>query len=126
MHNLQLGRNTIANSAMYRHELPEKNDLSNQNIKDRYYGRNDPVAKKIMTGHATQQGLQPPEDQAIVSSIIYYPQPPYLCHLLQTSLFLSSLPESVNEQSLRTAVVSSLPSIPPSSVKSVVHVAKSR
>lgn len=30
-----------------RHELPVKNDLSHQNIKDRYYGHNDPVAEKL-------------------------------------------------------------------------------
>lgn len=50
-----------------RHEIPEKSDLSNQNIKDRYYGRNDPVAKKMLSGFAGKQGLQPPEDTSIVS-----------------------------------------------------------
>lgn len=51
------------------HEIPDKNELSNQNIKDRYYGRNDPVAKKILRQNATTLGLQPPEDQSIVSSL---------------------------------------------------------
>ncbi|KAG8933277.1 Pre-mRNA-splicing factor slt11 [Tulasnella sp. 418] len=92
----------------YRHELPQKNELSHQNIKDRYYGRNDPVARKIMSTHAAEKGLQPPEDTSI------------------TSLFLSSLPEKTTEQSLRAAVVASVPSIPVASIKSVVHVAKSR
>ena len=34
----------------YRHEKPTDPDdpLSKQNIKDRYYGQNDPVAEKIM------------------------------------------------------------------------------
>jgi hypothetical protein len=50
-----------------RHEMPEKNELSNQNIKDRYYGRNDPVAKKILSTHAASRGLQPPDDESIVS-----------------------------------------------------------
>jgi len=92
----------------YRHEMPEKTELSTQNIRDRYHGTNDPVARKIMTGYATSQGLPPPDDTSI------------------TSLFLTSLPESATEQSIRTALVSSLPSVPPAQYKSVVHVAKNR
>ena len=49
-----------------RHEMPVQNELSKQNIQDRYHGRNDPVAKKIMSTHAANMGLQPPEDQNIV------------------------------------------------------------
>lgn len=50
----------------YRHEKPVVNELSNQNMQDRYYGRNDPVAKKILAANAEAQGLKPPEDQSIV------------------------------------------------------------
>ena len=32
----------------YRHEMPTSGPLSEQNIKDRYYGVNDPVANKVM------------------------------------------------------------------------------
>ncbi|TFK55092.1 hypothetical protein OE88DRAFT_1674668 [Heliocybe sulcata] len=92
----------------YRHEMPVDNELSKQNIQDRYHGRSDPVAKKIMAGHAATMGLQPPEDQSV------------------TSLFLSSLPSAATEQSIRTRVAHSLPAIQPSQIKSVVHVAKSR
>ena len=46
--------------------MPVQNELSKQNIQDRYHGRNDPVAKKILSGHAANMGLQPPEDQSIV------------------------------------------------------------
>lgn len=46
--------------------MPVQNELSKQNIQDRYHGRNDPVAKKIMSGHAAAMGLQPPEDQNVV------------------------------------------------------------
>ena len=53
-----------------RHEMPIVNELSKQNIQDRYHGRNDPVAKKIMTTHAQSMGLQPPEDQTIVRSSV--------------------------------------------------------
>ena len=49
-----------------RHEMPVQNDLSKQNIQDRYHGRNDPVAKKILSTHAANKGLQPPEDTSIV------------------------------------------------------------
>ncbi|KAK7693720.1 hypothetical protein QCA50_003292 [Cerrena zonata] len=92
----------------YRHEMPTNNELSKQNIQDRYHGHNDPVARKIMNTHATSMGLAPPEDKAI------------------TSLFLTSLPTSATEESIRLRVVQTLPSVPQTQIKSVVHVAKSR
>lgn len=51
----------------YRHELPVDNDLAKQNIKDRYYGTNDPVAKKML--NRTERGRLPkaPEDKTITS-----------------------------------------------------------
>ncbi|KAH7340216.1 pre-mRNA-splicing factor SLT11 [Rhizoctonia solani] len=96
------------NECPYRHEMPNQNELSHQNIKDRFYGRNDPVAKKILSVHAVKQGLEPPQDQSV------------------TSLFISSLPADATEASVRTALLNSIPSIPPTAVKSVVHVEKSR
>lgn len=51
----------------YRHEQPTEGALANQNIKDRYYGNNDPVARKILRGFADEKGLAPPEDTSIVS-----------------------------------------------------------
>ncbi|KAF9265457.1 hypothetical protein L218DRAFT_957038 [Marasmius fiardii PR-910] len=92
----------------YRHEEPADNELSRQNIQDRYHGNNDPVAKKILAQNLATQGLQPPEDQSIMS------------------LFLSSLAPASTEQSIRTRVLQSLPSIDPARLKSVVHVEKSR
>ncbi|POW18884.1 hypothetical protein PSHT_05295 [Puccinia striiformis] len=59
----------------YRHEVPVENELSKQNIQDRYHGRNDPVARKILSAYASTTGLEPPTDETIIS------------------LFLSSLPE---------------------------------
>ena len=50
----------------YRHEMPVDNELSNQNLQDRYYGRADPVARKILSTHAESQGLKPPDDVTIV------------------------------------------------------------
>ena len=55
-----------------RHEMPVDNELSKQNIVDRYHGRNDPVAKKIMSTHAATMGLQPPEDLNIVRRPAFY------------------------------------------------------
>ncbi|KIJ41278.1 hypothetical protein M422DRAFT_229735 [Sphaerobolus stellatus SS14] len=92
----------------FRHEKPADNGLQHQNIQDRYHGRNDPVAKKIMSQYSDSQGLAPPEDKSI------------------TSLFFSSLPPSTNEQNLRTTVVTSIPSIPASQIKSVLYVEKTR
>lgn len=53
----------------YRHEKPVDNELAHQNIQDRYHGRNDPVAKKIMGAHAESQGLKPPDDITIVNPL---------------------------------------------------------
>ncbi|PPQ63075.1 hypothetical protein CVT24_005930 [Panaeolus cyanescens] len=92
----------------YRHEIPENNELSHQNLQDRYHGRNDPVARTIMSSHAETQGLKPPDDTSI------------------TSLFLTALPTTSTELSIRTCVLKSLPSIQASDLKSVVHVAKTR
>jgi hypothetical protein len=50
-----------------RHEMPKENGLEKQNFQDRYYGRNDPVAKKILQGVAESKGLKAPEDKEIVS-----------------------------------------------------------
>ncbi|KAK9718173.1 Pre-mRNA-splicing factor slt11 [Basidiobolus ranarum] len=54
----------------YRHELPEDNELSHQNIKDRYYGSNDPVAKKILA-RANTSKLNPPSDPTITSIFLH-------------------------------------------------------
>ena len=52
--------------AVSSHEVPVDNELSKQNIQDRYFGKNDPVARKILSGHAENQGLKPPEDESVV------------------------------------------------------------
>lgn len=52
----------------FRHEMPEENkDLAKQNIKDRYHGVNDPVAKKILNRTRDMRpSLAPPEDRSVV------------------------------------------------------------
>ncbi|KAJ2955762.1 hypothetical protein NQZ79_g8285 [Umbelopsis isabellina] len=57
----------------YRHELPEENDLSHQNIRDRYYGSNDPVAKKMLNRvRGGNTALTPPEDKSVTSMDFFY------------------------------------------------------
>ncbi|KAK4702135.1 pre-mRNA-splicing factor RBM22/SLT11, partial [Phenoliferia sp. Uapishka_3] len=91
----------------YRHELPVENEMSHQNIKDRYHGVNDPVARKILAGAAATSGLAPPPDTSI------------------TSLFLSSLPDSATEDLIRSFYLST-PSLAPTSLKSIVLVPTSK
>lgn len=47
--------------------MPVENGLEKQNIQDRYHGRNDPVAKKLLGQVAEASGLKAPADQSIVS-----------------------------------------------------------
>ena len=54
-----------------RHEIPAENGLEKQNLQDRYYGRNDPVAKKILRDNAESKGLTPPEDKSVVSLLFH-------------------------------------------------------
>ena len=53
----------------YRHDRPSDPDdpLSEQNIRDRYYGVNDPVANKLMTRASALPSLEPPEDALITT-----------------------------------------------------------
>merc|ERR1711976_653769 len=66
----------------YRHERPSDPDdpLSDQNIRDRYYGVNDPVADKLMKRAAALPKLEPPEDPMI------------------TTLYIGGLDETIGEQ----------------------------
>lgn len=58
--------------AFYSHEMPtdKDNPLAKQNIKDRYHGTNDPVARKILSGYAATKGLVPPEDPSVVCLVL--------------------------------------------------------
>ncbi|KAH3872230.1 pre-mRNA-splicing factor RBM22-like [Dreissena polymorpha] len=53
----------------YRHEKPTDPDdpLADQNIKDRFYGMNDPVADKLMNRYTSMPKLEPPEDRTITT-----------------------------------------------------------
>jgi pre-mRNA-splicing factor RBM22/SLT11 len=54
----------------FRHEQPQEGDVASgskqQSMQDRYYGRNDPVANKMLKGVAESKGLKAPEDKSIV------------------------------------------------------------
>ncbi|KAJ3183587.1 Pre-mRNA-splicing factor slt11 [Gaertneriomyces sp. JEL0708] len=70
----------------FRHELPVENELSNQNINDRYHGKEDPVAKKMlgkMSEHGA--GLKAPADKSI------------------TTLYITGIDDTVSEQDLRNS-----------------------
>ncbi|XP_047196632.1 pre-mRNA-splicing factor RBM22 [Hippoglossus stenolepis] len=56
----------------YRHEKPTDPDdpLADQNIKDRYYGINDPVADKLLKRASTMPRLDPPDDKSIFTLYI--------------------------------------------------------
>ncbi|KAK4053065.1 Pre-mRNA-splicing factor slt11 [Microbotryomycetes sp. JL201] len=99
----------------YRHELPVENELAHQNIRDRYYGTDDPVARKIMNKHASDSGLTPPLDQSIAST---KSGPEH------TSLFLTALPPTATEESIKAWFVAN--GTPGQSIKSVVLVSTSK
>ncbi|XKL67166.1 hypothetical protein PGB90_010586 [Kerria lacca] len=69
----------------YRHEKPTDPDdpLSDQNIKDRYYGVNDPVAAKLMKRASAMPKLEPPEDKSI------------------TTLYIGNVPAFITDDDLR-------------------------
>lgn len=92
----------------FRHELPVKNETSKQNIQDRYQGTNDPVARKILGGATAAAGLAPPEDKDI------------------TSLFVSALALSANEDQIRTFFVQSVPSLRADEIRSITMVPTSK
>jgi pre-mRNA-splicing factor RBM22/SLT11 len=55
----------------YRHEMPTTGPMAQQNIKDRYFGQNDPVAQKMMDRHdnrnANSAPLTIPDDNTITT-----------------------------------------------------------
>ena len=60
---------TICIYPLFRHEKPTDPDdpLSNQNIRDRFYGVNDPVAEKLLTRYKEIPSLETPEDKTVTT-----------------------------------------------------------
>lgn len=69
----------------YRHDKPSDPDdpLSDQNLKDRYYGSNDPVAEKLLKRAAEMPRPTPPEDKSI------------------TTVYVGNVGEKITEKDLR-------------------------
>ncbi|KAJ3015792.1 UNVERIFIED_CONTAM: RNA binding motif protein 22 [Siphonaria sp. JEL0065] len=87
----------------YRHELPPADsEMAHQNIKDRYYGTNDPVAKKMLNRTDKAVGLQKPQDVNV------------------TSLFITGVDVEITEDDLREHFH------PFGEIKSVVLVVKTK
>lgn len=76
-----------------RHEKPTDPDdpLADQNIKDRYYGINDPVADKLLKRASTMPRLDPPDDKTI------------------TTLYVGGLGDTITESDLRCVGAAVLP-----------------
>ncbi|KAI9098280.1 pre-mRNA-splicing factor RBM22 [Phlyctochytrium arcticum] len=53
----------------FRHELPVENDLAHQNIRDRYNGRDDPVARRMLAKQDKRK-ITSMEDQSVKSLFI--------------------------------------------------------
>lgn len=69
----------------YRHEMPTdpNGPMAKQNYRDRYYGKNDPVANKILQKMSSLPGLTPPQDKSV------------------STLYVGRLGASVTERGLR-------------------------
>ncbi|CAN0523536.1 unnamed protein product, partial [Ectocarpus sp. 8 AP-2014] len=59
----------FTDSPFCRHEMPtdRADPLAHQNIRDRFYGQDDPVAAKMMARQDDLPKLEPPEDEGISS-----------------------------------------------------------
>ncbi|KAH7688054.1 pre-mRNA-splicing factor RBM22/SLT11 protein [Dioscorea alata] len=77
------GECTRGSECPYRHEMPQTGELSQQNIKDRYYGINDPVAMKLLAKAGEMPSLIPPDDESI------------------KTLYVGGLDARISEQDLR-------------------------
>mmetsp|Transcript_11221 Transcript_11221/g.14566 ORF Transcript_11221/g.14566 Transcript_11221/m.14566 type:complete len:420 (-) Transcript_11221:3-1262(-) len=67
------------------HEMPtpKEDPLATQNIKDRFYGKDDPVAAKLLGRASSLPALQTPEDKSI------------------TSLWIGNMDDSISQQDLK-------------------------
>ena len=76
---------SASSSFLFRHEKPtDPNDpLADQNIKDRFYGINDPVAEKLLRRYDSLPKLDLPEDKMV------------------TTLYIGNLADRVSEKDLR-------------------------
>jgi pre-mRNA-splicing factor RBM22/SLT11 len=92
---------------------------------DRYYGRNDPVAKKIMREQAESKGMKAPEDKTVVSCAPSLDPQTTDADTSQTTLLFLGLPECTDAD-VRTALVFTCPFVKPTDLRSITIVAASR
>jgi len=64
------GECTRGDDCPYRHEQPDDSELYHQNIKDRYYGQNDPVAQKMLKKVEGNERIKPPQNKEITTVYI--------------------------------------------------------
>jgi len=61
------GECTRGEECPYRHEQPDDAELANQNIKDRFYGHNDPVALKMLKKIEGNERLKAPQNKEVTT-----------------------------------------------------------
>ncbi|KAI9292115.1 hypothetical protein K502DRAFT_325965 [Neoconidiobolus thromboides FSU 785] len=69
------GTCTRGDACPYRHEIPKDNDLGKQDIRSRYLGEDDPVAKKLLARASNTSTLAIPTDKSITSLFLTGVQP---------------------------------------------------
>ena len=74
--------------------MPTTGPLATQNIKDRYFGVNDPVANKMMDRVNAMEKLEPPEDQSV------------------TTLFVGGITADMQESDIQVGALPSFPGSP--------------
>ncbi|KAJ3227780.1 RNA binding motif protein 22 [Chytriomyces hyalinus] len=100
---LKASESTYTCESMISHELPSTDtELAKQNIKDRYYGHNDPVAKRMLNRTDKSSSLQKPTDTSV------------------TSLFITGIEPDITQDDLREHFH------PFGDIKSIVVVAKTK
>ena len=77
----------------YRHELPIKGELSDQNIKDRFFGHNDPVAKKMLERHNEWKNGGGPDGNI--------PKPATPDDITIRTLFIGGIDHSITQDHIR-------------------------
>lgn len=78
---------SINSDQYFRHEKPTDPDdpLSDQNIRDRFYGNKDPVATKLLERYSAMPKITPPEDKSI------------------TTLYIGNIGDDITEKDIRLA-----------------------
>ncbi|PKI82569.1 Slt11p [Malassezia vespertilionis] len=99
------GACTRGEACPYRHEIRE--EQGRQSIQERYHGAHDVIGRGLLKKHAAARGLVAPSDPAIMT------------------LFLTALPEDVTQDTLRTALLASVPSVKSDEIRSIQHVTSS-